>query len=168
MDDNGTPWVLAVYDVGPHPQIVWRDSSGWHAHDRGVATTIWNRPDGLTQGITVGGPVGSSVGSSVDVTTDSGATWHSRPGSNFPFHPKYVRSIAVDASGTLYVVDGFGRLWRSTDTTWTHFTRMMRGTTVVNVQEAGDSVLAQVGSTKVRLKVVWLSGSGHGAPISIP
>jgi len=160
VDDNGTPWVLTIYDVNPAPQIVWRDSSGWHARHRGAATAIWNRPDGSTQVIT--------VGSALHLTTNGGVTWHTYPGSDFPFHPKSVTSVAADSSGTLYVVDGSGHVWRSTDTSWIHFTRMMRGTTVVGVQQAGDSVLAQLGSTKVRVKVVWLSGSTHTAAISIP
>ncbi len=168
VDNNGTPWLFTRGPVPGFDQVVWKNSSGWHVHplehpitgEGGwIGGAVWSRPDGATQVF--------AVGRAVDWTTDSGASWHTSPADVFPFHPQTVKSVAADSSGTLYVVDRLGHLWRSTDTSWTHFTRMMRDSTVMEVQQAGDSVLAQVSSTAVRLQVVWLTGSSHSSPITI-
>jgi hypothetical protein len=96
------------------------------------------------------------------VTTDAGATWSDLHPSDLPFDN--VDALAATSSGTLYVAttasDGAGRLFRSTDRTWTRFTEVSGARGVHQLVAAGDLVIAR-GGTLSRPEALTLDDAGH-------
>jgi DNA-binding CsgD family transcriptional regulator len=159
---DGTLWTLVDDETDPDILTVGRyDGSQWSYHD------LASRAEGWTSLLAVAGPsvavlqVSFAEGDPVShfvgfaVTTDNGATWSEvvEPevlDQDFPFATlgpegtligSYT-TMAFAGTSTLYVADGRGYLWRSTD--FATFNRVLVPFLVSGLRSAGDAVIARI------------------------
>jgi hypothetical protein len=112
----------------------------------------------------------------LSVTTDAGATWHEVTDPNvlerdLPFSTYALpegeswfsdySSMAFAGSSVLYVADGRGDLWRSTD--FTTFTQVEVAGGVSDLKPTGDAVIARLDGGN---DLVRISADGSMEPIT--
>lgn len=116
-------------------ELSWRSSANQPWQHRTLLSDAKNMTPGsvLTDGTRIAA-VSTKVADDFDaavglsISTDAGTHWHDIPASSLPFND--ASQLAEASGGTLFVGGGQG-LFRSTDSTWTNFTKV-----------AGDSVWA--------------------------
>ena len=146
---DGRLWALVDKKADPDQTLTigMFDGTRWQYRDLA--------PKGSANDSTVVAAAGSNVvvlsRTGLSVTTDDGTTWHEVTDAhvlkrNLPFltHAS-PHEMAFAGSSTLYVTDGFGDLWRSTDLTTFH--QVEAPGALHNLKSAGDDVLALVHDT---------------------
>ena len=94
------------------------------------------------------------------VTTDGGSGWTALRRDQVPFD--LVGSMAATSGGTLFVAHPDGRVWRSTDATWTRFAPVTGIGQAGALRASGDVVLARAEGTD---RVLRLADDGSATPL---
>lgn len=162
--DDGRLWGVVGGSSGRAGtrSVARRDVAGWHYHelpevDPSVEENLAVAGPNVValRGTPYSGVVGLSV------SADSGETWSDLPADAVPFDA--FESFAFAGSSVLYVADGPGNLWRSTDLT--HFSEVDVPGPVVGLAPAGNAVAAQVGAEG---ELVLIGADGTVDPLEIP
>lgn len=191
--EGETAWVGQVVDGKPVLQWLPMDGS-WHSHPL-LSTSPYISPgfhDLYVGQVAVarGGMVAATsvlAGDDRDllvglcVSHDGGATWTDIPGTSLPFvddgvaagatPPPHAGSavdvfdMAATMDGTLFVDAWNGRLYRSTDRTWTHFAPVAGMTDAEHLQSLGDDAVAVTEPAKGSVGIARVSSNGSARTI---
>lgn len=159
---DGTLWALVDNEAGPGTLTIgWYDGVQWRYHDLGSQGGSWTSVLAAAGSNVVVLQAGHEpshqrlVG--LSVTTDAGATWPEVVDPDvlerdLPFSPHVhpdsqiwlsdYTSMAFAGTSVLYVADGIGSLWRSTD--FATFSRVSVPGGVRDLTSAGDAVIARI------------------------
>jgi len=154
ISGNGTTWAIATAE---HQEtwIAWRPDSTslWQHHAMPADHPGSTLPGYLAVSdehvAAVSGADGATILPIVDfaVTIDGGRTWTDLRQADLPFTT--VDAMAATTGGTLYVVTAGGEhLYRSSDSSWTHFKELPNPDRVDVLVSAGDRVVAKGGTYK--------------------
>jgi hypothetical protein len=163
---DGTLWALVDNELGPDTLTVGRyDGERWSYHDFRAPGGAWTSVlavAGSTVVVLLANPEPSPRPDRLEglaVSTDAGATWSEVVdpdvlARDLPFsayHPSNSEwwfsgytSMAFAGSSVLYVADGRGDLWRSTDLAT--FKPVSAPGAVRDLQPTGDAVIARIGT----------------------
>jgi hypothetical protein len=169
---DGTVWATSGTAAPIDVRVSWlepgADRAGWRHHT--FSTSFADGPGPGPIAVAGRNVAVMSMLDGVDVATygrfavtaDGGATWSDlRPG-DLPFDN--VDAIAATSGGTLYVASlddsGHDRLFRSTDRSWTRFSKVRGAPEVSQLVQAGDQVVAR-GGTLDQAEIYGLDDAGH-------
>ena len=192
---EGTLWALVDNELGPDTLTIGRyDGERWTYHDFGAPGGAWTSvlaASGSTVAVLVANPEPSPRPDQLEgfaVSTDAGATWSEVVdpdvlARHLPFsayHPSDdewwfsgYTSMAFAGSSVLYVADGRGDLWRSTDLAT--FNPISVPGAVRDLQATGNAVLARIAAAGTCSKpaavcqwddLVRISADGSVEPIA--
>ena len=180
---DGTLWALVDNETGPHTLTIGRyDGTQWDYHDFATPSGSWTSvvaAAGSTVVVLLANPEPSPRPDHLGglaITTDAGATWSEVVDpdvleQDLPFstvvsandedwYSGYT-SMAFAGPSTLYVADGNGDLWRSTDLVT--FTQVTTVGGVYELQSAGDAVIARTDNAN---DLVRISADGTVEPLT--
>ncbi|MFL5799046.1 MAG: hypothetical protein ACJ77A_14095 [Actinomycetota bacterium] len=161
---DGTLWALVDNEIGPDTLTIGRyDGERWSYHDFGAPSGAWTSvlaAAGSTVVVLLANPEPSPRPDQLGglaVSTDAGATWsevvdQDALARDLPFstyHPaddeswfSGYTSMAFAGSSVLYVADGRGDLWRSTDLIT--FSQVEVAGGVSDLKPTGGAVIARI------------------------
>jgi DNA-binding CsgD family transcriptional regulator len=159
---EGTLWTLVNNEPDPDTLTIGRyDGAQWRYYDLASQAATWtsvlaaaDSSVAVLQGTDPTNEDGELVRAGqflgLAVTTDDGATWSQVLAQELPFatfvpeSPVFAlyTSMAFAGESTLYVADGHGYLWRSTD--FATFDRVLVPFDVSDLRSAGQAVIARV------------------------
>jgi hypothetical protein len=180
---DGTLWALVDNETGPHTLTIGRyDGTQWDYHDFATLSGSWTSvvaAAGSTVVVLLANPEPSPRPDQLAgfaVTTDAGATWSEAVDPDvlerdLPFsavvsandedwYSGYT-SMAFAGPSTLYVADGNGDLWRSTD--FATFSPVSIPGAVYGLRSAGDAVIARTDNAN---DLVRISADGAVEPLT--
>jgi hypothetical protein len=173
ISSNGTTWAIAAAE---HEEtwIAWKpdSTSGWQHHKMPADQPGSTLPGYLAVSgdhvAAVSGSDGATILPVVDfaVTTDGGSTWTDLRKTDLPFDA--VDAMAATSGGTLYVLSAGGEhLYRSSDSSWTHFTELPNPHKADELVSAGARIVAR-GGTIHKPTLIEYDDAGNATDLVAP
>ncbi|MCW2780006.1 MAG: Photosynthesis system assembly factor [Marmoricola sp.] len=162
IDADGRIW-LSTFSSSTMPGLTWSVDGGttWSRHEfgRGRHTGDLVASGQHVATFTNSDGEGGLSFDQWDVSSDAGKSWTEVSPSAVPFAE--IASMAATSGGTLYVANVAGKVWRSTDSSWTHFVKVVTDAPVSQLVPAGDHVLGAATDMRGPVLFVRLADDGR-------